>query len=155
MSSLSIARPLTSYSAFLNDPKGKLYYILPTAEIIYQFKEFEELLAFYPGGLRGIVRDCILRADSDLITECSNRITETVVEDVVMEYENSADAVLQRFMENTSNATYVEVIAETIEIAIRDMLIPLFGLINYAVVPKTFQWKNDDIVILVQMDAPR
>ncbi len=139
-------------------------FILPTSEIIRTFKAKEELFEFYEEGIRGLVRDIVMRPRAfDTVQICDGvgynkdaMILEELVAQVVSQYENSLH---YRYIENTRAHIHpsclVEVVVLCVEDAVSQMLRGFFAGFAYDVCKSNWQWLEDDLVVTItfQRDA--
>ena len=132
--------------------------ILPTAEIITRFKGFEELFGFYDDGLKGVIRDTILTSQAyDLVkrrypTGHKNKciiMASGLMDKILRDYHNSADAMFLHRIENTNAATYVEEAAILIDQAVHEMMRVLFAKIVYDMCMDGSVWLGDDLMTKV------
>lgn len=134
--------------------------ILPTAEIITRFKGFEELFCFYDDGLKGIVRDSVLTSQAyDLVeryhkpkghrSKCIIEVSG-LLDKILRDYHNSADAMFLFRIENTNAATYVEEAAIQIDTAVNEMMRVLFARIVYDMNMDGYTWLGDDLMTTVR-----
>lgn len=126
-------------------------YVLPTGEIIREFKNFEEMFSFYEEGIKGVVRDMVLLSDDITPGDPKSSTTQGLLDKILREYMNSPEAVIQHLLENTSAANFVEFISEALKMMVQDMMRRLFTNALYEISKTEWQWIASDLVIKVQL----
>jgi hypothetical protein len=120
-------------------------FILPTGNILNEYKKYENLFSFYHDGLRGIIRDLILAHDKKVT------IMEDIIEKIIWEYNNSPDASFRRATDSTNNRDeiMIEIIAELISFAVIEMMDAIFMGKQIDVIEKSHRWVENDLIIIL------
>lgn len=136
--------------------------VLPTADIVREFRGYEPIFCFYEDGIRGVVRDSVLLSNGMYeheLDECishQSSLIETFINRVVEEYENS---IHRRYIENTyaknSPSITLELVVAQINSMVNTMTRALFMLRAYEICKSRWQWVGDDLIAVVQfLDDP-
>jgi len=138
-------------------------YILPTSDLVRQFKPHERLFNFYEDGIKGLIRDTILlsaayRYHLFAFSRYNNSqyaprptIADGLLEKVLRDYDNSLDAHLERFQQNTNSSYYVETVVKLIDHAVGEMMADIFQSTAYDVSKTDWQWHGSDLVARVNL----
>lgn len=134
-------------------------YVLPTKDIIQQYNDLDHLFTFYEGGVRAIIRDTILLSSAWKLELFSERYhlpdntkpltAKGMMDNVMREYSNSEDAIFQRFSENTTKETFVQIAVENIDYTVSEMMFALFKRQIYTVVKRDWQWFGNDLIVKI------
>lgn len=129
--------------------------LLPTAEIIRDHGRHEGFFNFYEEGLRGVVRDMVLMSDDSIfstsIPQRQLNVSEGLIQKILREYQNSPEAVMQRYLENTTYESYVELIAEMIADSVHDMMRSIFVSAVYDVSKTEWDWLGNDLITRIRI----
>lgn len=143
--------------------------ILPTGELLHDYKYLEEMFAFYQSegqetsGLKALVRDMVLLADQDglIVQKDNGRVrnafkhalrTHPLVEKVMRDYANSAEArFLFRIDDGKDQSSNVESNVEILYERVLDMMSAIFMRTVYEVSKQEWEWVGDDLVTTVQI----
>lgn len=125
-------------------------FILPTAEIFFEFRHFEPILYFRDEGLRGVIRDLVLLPSCPKTRE---EEFEQFRSSVLEEYDRSVDV---RTMENMfSRREYaswlVELMLDMADLAVFQMISQYFDGLDYEVDRKDCQWLGVDLIALIHV----
>jgi hypothetical protein len=129
--------------------------ILPTAEIVTEFREYESTLFFFEDGLKGVVKDLVL---SNTVSDPTGMALRMLTAQVVSNYENSLHV---RYMENTlgtiSPSIYIELIVEQLEIAVSAMLRQILRdmLPTYRWDHRQHRWLGNDLIANLILNETR
>lgn len=135
-------------------------FILPTSDIIREFRQEDWLFGFYDEGVKGLVRDTVLAHQAhrtEVVCDGSgDSVQARLLEHVIRQYENSLEF---RFLENTLGhchpASMVEMVVLCIDHAVSVMMREFFAGLTYDVCKSHWQWlENDLIVNLLLKDQP-
>lgn len=135
-------------------------FVIPLSDLVRSLDHFEETLQFYPGGLKGVIRDTMPLVDGRRIMRyraggfISERETITlplILDKVVNEYENTPEAVVTRIMENTTAAPFIELLVEKVYREVQLVMGSMFGFIPVTVSPDEGCWLGDDFVAWVTL----
>ena len=132
--------------------------ILPTAEIIKDHRQYDELFCFYMEGIRGLVRDIVLCSDYGNFHRIAcghqdGKITHAsgLIESVMRMYNNSPEAMLNYYLEKTSCSSYVESVVEMLDDAVTAMMAPLVKQRPFNVNKQEFEWIGNDLMIKINL----
>lgn len=129
-------------------------FILPTAEIVTEFKHLEPVLCFYDDGLKGLIKEIVLR---NTAADLSGQKSQDLAQEIVSAYEHSMHV---RYMENTLRhadpSIYIELFVTQLDEILAELLTLLF-----ASTLRTHRWDyrgsrwigNDLLVRLVPLDS--
>lgn len=134
-----------------------MLYVLPTASIVREFREYNRLFSFYEDDIKGIIRDTILVSSAWMQKDYSRYhheihrplMADDLMEKIIRDYHNSGEALMQRLSENTSSETYIQRIVEQINRQVGDMMMTLFLNYVYDVSKTEWQWIGDDLVVKI------
>lgn len=128
-------------------------YLLPTADIVREFKQYDAVFYFYEEGIKGIVRDVVLfstgndpEAGIDVKQMVMNRVNEEIDRhDLIRYYENTHGSQWPTLV--------IELIIEQIEQAVRVMLDSIFMQLFYEVSWKgdSYDWLGDDMMAKIRI----
>lgn len=130
-------------------------FVIPLCDMMRTLEHFEDLLAFYPDGLKGVVRDILPMVDSHrilrhrasgFVSEWESATLPLVIDKIMRTYDNSAEAVVSRFMENTTAAPFVELVIEKIYREVQLVMGDMFGNIPVTVSKDEGCWLGKDFV---------
>ena len=134
-----------------------MHFILPTAEIIDQYRKFEPLLSFYREGIKGIIRDIILMENGStkfqhfaIRRNKKVMLAETIVERIMRKYNDSPEAMFQSYFGNDQRAFCVELAAELLYTSVNEMMDSLFGCEEIDVDESTHRWIGNDIIVTIR-----
>lgn len=137
--------------------------VLPTAGLVREYADFDQLFSFYEDGLRGLIRDMVLLSDLHAPTEQTSAAeyvrelaSDGLVEKVLREYSDSPDA---RFLFHTSSRTReieVEIAVEMIYQSVMEMMNALLMRAVYEVCKQKWSWLGNDLIahLTVLEDLP-
>lgn len=135
-------------------------FVLPFAEVVRQLENFEELLAFYPGGVKSVIRDALPLVDGrrvmrhragNFISEWETASLPILLDKVMRVYESSAEAVVTRIMENTSASPYIELVVEKIYREAQMVMSSMFSFVPVTVSSDEGCWLGEDYVAWVTL----
>lgn len=118
--------------------------ILPTADIVREYRDFERLFCFYRNGLKGVIEDIVLFSSPE-----EEAATKYILEKIVAEYSHTPESILSKMMEKDTD-TYVELITVALDDSINDMMRTLFPKIKYIIAHMECRWYCDDLIIKVR-----
>lgn len=125
--------------------------LLPTAPIIQEHKGFEAIFCFYEDGIKGLVRDLVVRLAERPSTEEASR---AFIDRVIYDYECSLHV---RYLENTYGAEYPQWVIETVivwlEKEIDDMLAP-FRIERFTITSRHILWIGNDLFTKIHFIKP-
>lgn len=125
-------------------------FLLPTAEIIWEHRQWEPLFCFYDEGVRGIVRDLVLLQNHQ--RDDLPPVYEQLWAQVEDAYERSLNV---RYLENTlgqiTPLVYIETAVAELDAMVTAMLAVLFGRKTYRVAhdPVDYRWVGDDLLTAI------
>lgn len=126
--------------------------ILPTGDLVRQFRDYERLFVFYQDGVKGIIRDTIVLSDDGSYLpkreQCASG-NRFLIERIVRLYENSAEALCAFHQENTTAVDSVEVAVTEIHTAVAEMLQWLLAKHEYYVCRHQHQWLGNDLLVTI------
>lgn len=117
--------------------------VLPTFELLKEFRESEQLFYFYDDGLRGVIRDIIIYGDGGKPINDETYVTEKILR----EYNNTPEAVMSKFTDNVDSNVLIELIASLIDNAVGEMMGILFPGYSYSISKTDYRWLGDDLAI--------
>lgn len=129
-------------------------FILPLAEFVTEFKHLEPVLCFYDNGLKGLIKEIVLR---NTAADASGQRSEALVKEIVTSYEHSMHV---RYMENTLKVTDPSIYIELFVIQLDELLAELL-LLLFSQSLQTHRWDyndsawigNDLLVRMVPIDS--
>ena len=125
--------------------------ILPTADIVREFEDYESVFCFYDEGLRGVIKDIVLY---NTVTDTTGEQTSMLVQDVISVYEHS---LYVRYLENTLSISQPEICIEMmviqLESAVSKMLKALFvkELQRYRWDRSSYEWLGNDLITRIKL----
>lgn len=129
--------------------------ILPTGDIVREFKALEPILSFYDGGIRGLIREAIRSVSEPECRSLDDFALEQFCNNAIEIYENSIE---RQFIENTYNSNYPAAILELALARIADlvweMMFGLFASIPCLVDAFHCRWIGDDLMITIKLPEP-
>jgi hypothetical protein len=133
-------------------------FVLPTADIVREYQDFDPLFVFYEDGIRGVIRDSILLSEGWSVKPTRYREVQSwrdtrtrFLEKVLRDYSNSPEAVLTRLLENTSAEMYVELVTEDIMRRVMGMMHDVFRHLVYDVSKAEWKWIGNDLATRIRI----
>lgn len=121
-------------------------FLLPTTELFFEFRHYEQVLLFHDEGVRGVIRDLVL-----LSTGIPNHDEEAqdLLKYLLEEYNRSIDL---RYLENTLRypnavAVMVEIAVTEIHQAVEAMMAQYFRNLVYDICKARWQWLGADLIL--------
>jgi hypothetical protein len=125
-------------------------FILPTADLVDRFKDYEYFLVFYEDGIRGLIRDLVQRQAGYLQYEQELTNTKELFDFVdrrIFLYDNSPEAICSQYNENINWNGILIVLIETLDTLIKETLLGFFNKSNYIICKHSYEWVGNDLVI--------
>ena len=129
-------------------------FILPTAEIVRNFKEYEPLFSFYDEGLRGLVRDMVMLSDMHAAPEETRSTgfkrelgSDGLLEKVLRDYGHSLDAMFAHHIGVPNKAPFVGALVELIYQHVVEMMSAYFRREPYEVCKQQWEWLGSDVIV--------
>lgn len=135
-------------------------FIIPLHDLLRELEPFEELFGFYRDGLKGVVRDALPLVDgrrvirhraNRMVSEWESSSFPMFLDKVSREYENSADAIVARFMENTTAGPIIELVLEKIWRTVQLVMSDMFSFVPVTVDDTEGCWLGNDFVAWVTL----
>ena len=121
--------------------------IIPTAEIISEFRHMDPVFCFYEDGVRGVVKDMVLRNTAG---DDTGVVEQTLLNDIVAMYEHSLHV---RYLENTLRITdpviYIELFVAGLQETVSELLRQLFAsvLSDHQWDSSEWGWIGNDLIV--------
>lgn len=134
-------------------------YILPTNDIVKEFMDFESMFIFYEGGVKGIIKDTVLLSEASQYGRYASfenkgvrkLMAKGLMDKILSDYSNSAEAVFLRYSENTSSSVQIELVTELIDNAVSDMMNCIFVRTVYDICKTRWEWIGNDLITNIRI----
>jgi hypothetical protein len=123
--------------------------ILPTIDLCQEFENFELLMSFYEGGLRGVIRDLILVNENYQYN--FKYQDEDLIDKIVRDYKNSPDAVISYISENTDKSEFIYLASLAINRSVTNMMAAIFQRTVFDICKERWRWIGDDLCIHIEV----
>jgi hypothetical protein len=132
--------------------------VLPTAEILKTFKDFEHLFDFYEDGLKGVVRDMVFTADTfqaqpDRVRDAFKQALQNsgLIEKIMRDYSMSPEAQFHFHVGSHTQESAVEIAAQCIYVVVLQTMSNLFMRAVYEISKQEWDWVGQDLIASVQV----
>ena len=128
-------------------------FILPTSEIVQEFKPFDSVFHFYKNGIKGVILDTIVISNGHYLSNAANtnKLTSGLTAKVLEDYEQSPETIHLRFAENTNIGEHIEMISDSIDELVSEMMNTLFGAHPYTLHEDNCYWVGNDVCAKVDV----
>jgi hypothetical protein len=137
---------------------GNIICVIPLADLVRTLQPFEETFAFYPDGIKGVIRDILPLVDGHrvlrfrarkFVSELESASFPVVLDKIMRVYDNSAEAVMAHCTENTYAGPWIELVVEKIWREVQLIMSNMFGSIPVTVSKDEGCWLGNDFVAWV------
>ena len=131
-------------------------FILPIADLVDEYAQYDGVFSFYEGGIRGLIRDAVFessrREGAPLLLEHYHRNVDPMVEYTLdkfydnIEIEERCNAAFVEFYKETEPV--VRAVTEAVTAEIWNFMQNFLGTTEF-VIRDTVRWMDRDLVVIV------
>jgi hypothetical protein len=134
-------------------------YLLPTAEILRQVKQFDSVFSFYENGIKGVISNTVTMSAGYLFLDylqnkkigIKHPAFSPLKESILQQYSLSNEARLADYSCYPDNSLLIEVVVDLIEEAVNSMMYGIFMKEIYDVSIEQSKWFGSDLIAIIKI----